>query len=224
MYKKRLNVLNNLRGKKKEDGNPGEISWGHEAWTWSQNDTADELTVNLVINRKEELMEALNECVKRGEDPLFRAFAEKYGQPELVYYPCSWLHITPSFTFKNVVYADIDQESMLLLMREGYEAIKTDVTELESIWGEQADLIILFNPQVHDLDALTKPLKVGGYVICNNYHETADDLRRNPNFLFIESLDGIGDGGFIPMTEESRESKNPFAPKTMGKCLFKKVS
>ncbi len=113
---------------------------------------------------------------------------------------------------------------MLLLMREGYEAIKTDVTELESIWGEQADLIILFNPQVHDLDALTKPLKVGGYVICNNYHETADDLRRNPNFLFIESLDGIGDGGFIPMTEESRESKNPFAPKTMGKCLFKKVS
>lgn len=109
-------------------------------------------------------------------------------------------------------------------MREGYNAIVTDVTELETVWGELADLIILFNPHVKDLDVLAKPLKVGGYIICNNYHETADDLRRNPNFQFIESLDGAGNGTFIPMSEEARESKNPFAPKTMDKCLFKKIN
>lgn len=84
--------------------------------------------------------------------------------------------------------------------------------------------MIIFNPQIDDLDALAKPLKVDWYIICNNYHETADNLRRNPNFLFIESLDDTGGGSFIPMTEEARESKNPFALKTMGKCLFKKIA
>ena len=190
-------------------------------WWWELKFNAPEkLAMNL--SRQDSMNTHIEALLKKWEDLLFRAFKQKYGQPTLVYYPCSALHISPSFTFENVIYTDLDAGSMEFLRKHWYNALTTDVTKLESIEGKQPDLMIIYNPQINDLEALTRPLKKWWYIICNNYHCTADNLWRNPHFTFIESLDGKGDGTFVPMKEEDYNGDNPFAARTMEKCLFQK--
>ncbi len=214
MYKNRLKALRNLRTKDKKETQPGE---------WSGSTTVDELVWNLSVDNEDTRLSSYSNYKNKWEDHLFRTFLDKYGQPDLVYYPCSDVHVSPSFTFNRVVYVDLDAKSMELLQQEWYYTVIADVTTLDSINGESPDLMIIFNPQVNNIETLTKPLKVGWFIICNNYHFTADRLWRNPNFVFVESLDGSGNGAFIPIRQEEFEGNNPFVPRSMGYCLFKKI-
>lgn len=115
----------------------------------------------------------------------YKTFASEFGQPETVYYPCCWLDGSPSKVFKHIIYVDREWYNVSKLKKEWYVAFEWDVTTFEL--EPKADVLIIVNPQVK-ANLLTKNLKSGWYVICNNYHDTADQLRQNPEFVFIKNL------------------------------------
>lgn len=109
--------------------------------------------------------------------------------PSIVYYPCSNVDITPSAAFPRSTVIYVDQEEGVInslktsvkdtLASKPHEFIKADATshKLEKL----ADLTILMNPVI----APYKPAEqtaVGGYVIANDWHSSATNLKAHPAF------------------------------------------
>lgn len=103
---------------------------------------------------------------------------------DIVYYPCCSCDTTPSAAFPNarVIYADRDGATMEALRAHGFEAHTTDATAFRPI--DAVDIVVMLNPTIAP-DGPLSALRPGGYLLCNDYHGTARDVRELPTFTLM---------------------------------------
>ena len=107
--------------------------------------------------------------------PLFK---DSVGfQRGTIYHPCGANDISPSVAFpgSRVIYADIEDGFMRVVRQAGYEAYAVDVLTFHP---GPVDVLILLNPQIKP-NIPASFVKENGYVLCNDYHNTATILRQN---------------------------------------------
>jgi hypothetical protein len=134
--------------------------------------------------------EGARERVPHEADDLVEGYtliAKEVGiNPKVVYHPCGEYDVSPSnskvFPGARVVYVDANEDAMQTLREAGYEAHVEDANTYDP--EASVDLVILLNPQIKP-DGPVSHLAPGGYVIANNYHKTALELKDNPNFAFV---------------------------------------
>ncbi len=130
---------------------------------------------------------SLNDYPKEATDVLaFQKLFNVYNL-DIIYYPCSGHHAAIFLSLKNsrVIHVDMNEsvvETLESIGAEAYEGSALDFNFLENI-GKKADLLYILNPQITVNEVFVNNcLSIGGYCICNNYHDTAEQ---------IESLDGM---------------------------------
>ena len=108
---------------------------------------------------------------------------------DVIYYPCSEfdLSVNEVFPDSRVIYADINYEVFEALKNKGLDV--HHVSALQFNPGS-VDILFLFNPQI-DPYIPASFVKSGGYVICNDYHATAQKMATDKKF---EIVGVIGDG------------------------------
>ena len=98
-------------------------------------------------------------------------------QKGTIYHPCGATDVSPSEAFPDsrVIYADINDKSMLALRDTGYEAHIVDALTFNP---GPVDVLILLNPAIQP-DVPASFVKEGGYILSNDYvhHRTATMLR-----------------------------------------------
>jgi len=107
----------------------------------------------------------------------YEAFKTNVYSPRSVLYPCCGTDATPSKVFDNVINIDISPSATLAMMAAGYNAITMDIKKYKP--AEKHDLIVLSNSHVRVSDVLDY-LKVGGYVLSNNWTHSAEELWNQP--------------------------------------------
>ena len=190
--------------------------WG---WQVESNTAIDIWTTFSLSDAMEALETYYNNYISWWPRSELAYFKDNFWTPNFVYYPCSSVDTNPSLLFPNVVYADQDVWAMKLLEEKWYNTLLWNVWTLDP--QISFDLIYLLNSQL-SLDAINHVLwylAPWGYVICNNYHETAEDLAGNDWFTFIIEPD-TWKTVFEKMPD--RENSGPFSRKPMGKCIFQK--
>lgn len=115
-------------------------------------------------------------------------------QTNLVYYPASGADISASKGFPNsrVIYVDIEPKTVAALKKAGYEAYEQSALEYRP--ENPVDILILQNPSIPP-DVPSQYVAEGGYVLCNDYHATATDLRGNQDFELVGIIKKQGDQG-----------------------------
>jgi hypothetical protein len=124
--------------------------------------------------------------------------------PQTILYPCSRLDVTPSTAFPEaaVTYIDAERDVVKKLLHEGYDAhcawVPAGRPDEEGLFQEgnlpafsprgETDLLILLNPQIAPFEVV-RWVRRNGYVICNNYHSTADEMHTCKDFSPIAMLD-----------------------------------
>ncbi len=134
--------------------------------------------------------EAAREVIAQPRQDLveqYRAFSAFLGyQSRRIYHPCSADDISPTTAFpdSHVTYADKDEKSIAAIQKLGLDATVADATEFDP--GE-VDLVILLNPGISP-DVPVSHLVEGGYVLCNDWHQTATDLHNNHGYEFVGGI------------------------------------
>ncbi len=123
--------------------------------------------------------------------------------PSLVYYPCCNTDSTPAHVFTapetSVVFADLSSNAIDALQRDGRKALVANA--LEHNPGE-VDVLILLNPAINPSFSCSLVRK-GGLVACNNYHQTATQMRAMSDFQCRGVIRrDLSTGGLIYDTEE----------------------
>lgn len=129
---------------------------------------------------------------------LFQSFAQSYDVDKVLY-PGSFIHVAPSFSFPDVIYADIypgiesfftdeeilkyielhkfyDGETKITYLHENYESLSID--------EDSIDLLISSNAGSVSVDC-KKYLKRGGYLMANNGHSDADNAMNDDDYEYI---------------------------------------
>ncbi len=186
---------------------PGELSW----WTRTWEETSQEIS-KTIGHKKQNLEIQYSETLI----DTYKKFIHEFGYPEKVFYPCAWQDGSASKVFKEVIYLDNYKDSVLALEKEWYIVYEwnAETFQLEP----KADLMIIMNPQVKS-EVLTKNIKSKGYIMCNNYHLTADELWLNPEFTFIKNLE-TGKKEFHPI--QDIETATQFSKHDTGYFVFQK--
>lgn len=103
----------------------------------------------------------------------------------MVYYPCCGNDVSPSAIFDRpgcqIVYLDQELRCVELLQRSGFQAIQENAKAFNP---GPVKTLILQNPQIAPEEP-AKHIVPEGYLICNNYHETAEVMAKHPDFEFI---------------------------------------
>lgn len=151
---------------------------------------------------------------------IHQTFQQKYWIPQNAYYPCCWQDASMIDLYPNLTMVDSFPERKAEYQRVWFTNFhECDVQEFTS--SEPFDFVCILNPQV-DYKILTKDLSVWWYVLANNYHDTADHIRRDPNFIFKENLE-TNEAKFNPQSDEQLAKKMPFQPKDSWYFLFQKT-
>ena len=103
-----------------------------------------------------------------------------------VYHPCGSNDVSPSFAFpeSHVIYVDLDEKSMEALKKAGYDAHATSVLEYNP---GNVDLLIMINPEISPKIPSTFVVP-GGFVLSNDYHRTATELKKNDQFELLAMI------------------------------------
>lgn len=109
-------------------------------------------------------------------------FSNILSSVKTVFYPCCGFDKTPSYFFDNVIYFDKNIKACEFLKEHNLNVSCLDVTNFRN---KECDLLLLFNHSV-SLDLLLKSFSPS-YVLCNNLHNTADDLMNNNQFVLLNS-------------------------------------
>jgi hypothetical protein len=117
---------------------------------------------------------------------IYAAFKEHVLDAKSVFYPCCQYDASPEKVFPGTTFVDIEDKriagAMEMFRRHGLRAFKMDVADYRP--EELHDLLILLNPAIHTSRAI-HTLRKGGFVLANNYHENASQMRRNPEMYEI---------------------------------------
>ena len=121
---------------------------------------------------------------------VFPKLIKEYGFPNQVYYPCSGFDISPSSSFKDVIYLDAKAEVVGLLRAAGLKAYQADVRHFNPDRG--IDLLILFNPCLNrkETENLAKRISPN-FVLCNNYHNTEKYMKSVEGFTFEGNIEKL---------------------------------
>ncbi|MFH1670032.1 MAG: hypothetical protein ABIA92_00405 [Patescibacteria group bacterium] len=131
----------------------------------------------------------------------YDAISAHMGQkPGRIFYPCCEGDVTPSKAFPDsmVTYVDMTREIIEKLIAKNYDAhwgkVPSGREEIQSesdssdapnfIPDEEYDLLILLNPQI-GVSGVVEWVRNGGYVLCNNYHNTAEEMNERGEFTSI---------------------------------------
>lgn len=113
----------------------------------------------------------------------YSLFREKF-QPkaDVIYHPCGANDVSPSAAFpeSRVIYVDIDDESVDALKKGGFEAHTASALEFDP---GKVDILIMLNPQISP-DVPSSYVIKNGFVLSNNYHDTANSLYQNKQYQF----------------------------------------
>lgn len=104
-------------------------------------------------------------------------------KPEVVYYPCCANDSSPSVAFSEskVIYCDNRHFVVDGLVAAGFDAHCESALEFNP---GPADVLIMFNPEVEP-EFPTQFVRMGGVVICNDFHHTAIRIKNLENFELI---------------------------------------
>jgi len=103
-----------------------------------------------------------------------------------VLYPCCGADvINETFPKAHVTYVDKSESYMNTYKKAGYDAHYGSILDFKP--AHDPDLLVLFNPQLknEDVTKVAEFVKPGKYVLCNDYHHTAEYMYENPDFEFI---------------------------------------
>lgn len=158
----------------------------HEPQPGSFRDATDDQDLELWKARVQSLADAKQEP--------YESFAEGWGeiivalklQPGRVYYPCSNMDIVLSSLFPDaeIFYADKDERIVERLRELGLTALSVSAEVFDP---GPVDLVYLLNPQIPPFVPASR-VKLGGYVVCNNYHGTANEMRSLNYFELIGAV------------------------------------
>ena len=95
---------------------------------------------------------------------------------------CGEVSISQVFTDSQILYFEDNRELIRLLRKEGYTAHGMHAFELQTL---PADLLVLGQVNL-DLAQITKPVKLGGYVLCDDWHRAESILTNTRTFEHIE--------------------------------------
>ena len=106
---------------------------------------------------------------------------------DVVYHPCCATDSSPSAAFPDsrVIFVDLDEQSIGGMKAIGLEAYTADATTFDP---GPVDVLILLNPAM-DYEEPASHLIAGGYALVNNYHGTANDFYRDPDFELLAIID-----------------------------------
>lgn len=133
----------------------------------------------------------------------YSLFREKLKpKADVVYHPCGANDVSPSVAFPDsrVVYVDIDEKSVEALKTGGFEAHTASALEFDP--GE-VDVLIMLNPQIPP-DVPASHVVENGFVLSNDYHQTASVLHRNDQYQ-IRATIRVSKGGELILDTENLE-------------------
>lgn len=111
----------------------------------------------------------------------YRIFQKEFRpKTDTIYYPCSAYDVSPTEAFPDsrVIYVEIDPDAVEALQGAGVEVHHSSALEFNP--GD-VDVLILQNPQIPP-DTPCSFVMEGGFVLCNDYHQTATKTHANPEF------------------------------------------
>lgn len=120
----------------------------------------------------------------------YKLFRDKLSpRTNVVYHPCGANDISPSAAFPDsrVVYTDIDDGKMQALRAKGFEAHTSSALDFDP---GNVDVLIMLNPTIRP-DVPSSHVVLGGYVLCNDYHDTASHLKKNDGYE-LEAMIRVG--------------------------------
>jgi hypothetical protein len=121
---------------------------------------------------------------------------------EGIYYPSSGIDasIAKAFPESRIVFLDIEESVVESLKKAGYEAVQASSQEF--VPDKPVDVLLLLNPATNP----EKPVATvaeGGYVLCNDYHGTASQLRDDQALKLVAMIrEGKGGEKLIDMEPE----------------------
>jgi hypothetical protein len=146
----------------------------------------DEDILSLISGRNAE-RQPIEAGPRAGLVAKYSLFKEKvHPKTDVVYHPSSANDISPSVAFPDsrVVYVDIDDESMEAARKKGLEAHTASALEFNP---GAVDVLIMLNPAISP-DIPSSHVVQGGYILCNDYHGTASDLRKNDEYALVAMI------------------------------------
>ncbi len=104
------------------------------------------------------------------------------AKTDIVYHPCSGADMSPSIAFpkSRIVYVELDPLCVAALKKKGCTAIEASALTYNP---GPIDVLILVNPYVKP-DFPSQWVIPGGYVLCNDHHQTATLLHTDTDFQF----------------------------------------
>ncbi|MEP7166452.1 MAG: hypothetical protein ABI758_00560 [Candidatus Woesebacteria bacterium] len=108
---------------------------------------------------------------------------------DVIYYPGSSNDVSVAHFFSNarVIHVDTDPNGLLPLEQKGFE---THVASVDAFRPDAPlDIVVLSNAAFNEQRAVLQ-LKVGGYVLANNYQWNARNIASNPDFECVGIVTG----------------------------------
>jgi|SRR3989344_3752283 len=144
-----------------------------------------------------------NQCESKGINPEdnqrdvmgYRAF-QKALHPKVgvIYYPACGNDINPTTAFpeSRIIYVESDEKLAKLLQGQGHEAhfgsasgtVRGDPEIAVYSPDVPVDVLILSDPSM-DPQVSVETVAEGGFVLANDYHGTANQIAKRPDFEFV---------------------------------------
>ncbi len=131
----------------------------------------------------------------------FNTFKEYFHpKSDVVYYPSCGIDVSIAHAFpeSKIIFVDTDDDVIRSLKKAGYEA--RQVSSQEFIPETPVDILLLLNPATSP----NKPIEVvieNGYVLCNDYHATASELRSHEELKLVAMVRKNDEGKLFIDTE-----------------------
>ena len=111
----------------------------------------------------------------------YSLFKEKLKpKSDIIYYPCPGEDISPSVAFPNskIIYVDTLKNITERMKEKGLNAYNDSALKFNP---GNVDILIMINPMISP-DIPSSHLANEGYILCNNYHGTASNLKENKDY------------------------------------------
>jgi hypothetical protein len=126
----------------------------------------------------------------------YKLFVENLNpNTAVVYHPCCANDISPSSAFPSseVIYVDTDENSIKALQEKWMNAHIASALEFDP---GNVNVLIMLNPSISE-NKPSQYLVPWGYIICNDYHETASSLKENKEYKIVAVIRKLKDWSIV---------------------------
>ncbi len=151
------------------------------------------------------------------ETAISNAFEALGIQPKTIYYPGAGDHdlISIAFPGGEVTYLDKDPDMVAKLAKTETKVIEGDAHSYKL--KEPAEALLIINTGDIDYRQVMDNLQIGGHLVCTNYTDLPEELRKDTDFELVSVVDK-NTGAFVDL--ESLALKSPES----ALYVFKKLS